>query len=33
MDGGEIVEINAPHGFFNDPQHARTQRFLGQILN
>jgi general L-amino acid transport system ATP-binding protein len=33
MDGGEIVEAGTPHGFFNNPQHERTQRFLGQILS
>ncbi len=32
MDGGEIVEENEPHEFFNNPQHDRTQLFLSQIL-
>mgnify|MGYP000727984016 FL=1 len=32
MDGGEIVEQNEPHEFFNNPQHDRTQLFLSQIL-
>ena len=33
MDGGQILEINAPDAFFDDPQHRRTQTFLGQILH
>jgi general L-amino acid transport system ATP-binding protein len=33
MDGGEILEINEPGAFFADPQHRRTQAFLGQILH
>jgi general L-amino acid transport system ATP-binding protein len=33
MDAGEIVEVDTPHGFFNNPQHERTKRFLRQILN
>jgi general L-amino acid transport system ATP-binding protein len=33
MDNGEIVEINAPQAFFNDPQHERTRMFLKQILH
>ncbi len=32
MDNGEIVEINAPQPFFNNPQHERTKMFLKQIL-
>lgn len=32
MDGGQIVEENDPHEFFNNPQHERTQLFLSQIL-
>jgi len=32
MDAGEIVEINEPGAFFNDPRHERTRRFLSQIL-
>jgi general L-amino acid transport system ATP-binding protein len=32
MDGGRIVEQNAPGPFFEAPQHPRTQSFLGQIL-
>jgi polar amino acid transport system ATP-binding protein len=32
MDAGEIVEQGPPETFFGNPQHARTQNFLGQIL-
>lgn len=32
MDGGEIVEQNEPHEFFNNPQNDRTKLFLSQIL-
>ncbi|MBV8105910.1 MAG: amino acid ABC transporter ATP-binding protein [Hyphomicrobiales bacterium] len=32
MDNGEIVEINAPKLFFDNPQHDRTRLFLSQIL-
>ncbi len=32
MDGGEIIEQNAPEAFFNNPQSPRTQLFLKQIL-
>ena len=32
MDAGEIIEENEPHSFFDNPQNARTQKFLGQIL-
>jgi len=32
MDNGEIVEINAPAPFFDDPRHPRTRLFLSQIL-
>ncbi len=32
MDGGEIIEENDPHQFFDNPQHERTQLFLSQIL-
>ncbi len=32
MDGGEIIEVNDPHEFFDNPQHERTQLFLSQIL-
>ena len=33
MDGGEIVEQNTPHEFFENPQVDRTRTFLDQILN
>ncbi|WP_148864740.1 amino acid ABC transporter ATP-binding protein [Marinobacter fonticola] len=33
MDGGEIVESAPPHDFFDNPQEARTQQFLRQILH
>jgi general L-amino acid transport system ATP-binding protein len=33
MDGGEIIEENEPHEFFENPQHERTQLFLSQILD
>ena len=33
MDAGEIVEINEPDAFFDDPREARTQRFLSQVLH
>jgi general L-amino acid transport system ATP-binding protein len=32
MDGGEIIEQNEPHEFFENAQHARTKLFLSQIL-
>ena len=32
MDGGEIIEQNAPDAFFNDPKSDRTKLFLSQIL-
>ena len=32
MDAGQIVEINSPQEFFNNPQHERTKLFLSQIL-
>jgi general L-amino acid transport system ATP-binding protein len=32
MDGGEIIEQNAPDEFFNNPQSDRTKLFLSQIL-
>jgi len=32
MDGGVIVEENAPAPFFDRPQHARTKAFLSKIL-
>jgi polar amino acid transport system ATP-binding protein len=33
MDHGEIVEVNAPQPFFDNPQNERTRNFLGQILH
>lgn len=32
MDEGLIVEQNTPQAIFNQPQHPRTQDFLGKIL-
>jgi general L-amino acid transport system ATP-binding protein len=32
MDAGQIVEVNAPAPFFENPQHERTKAFLRQIL-
>jgi general L-amino acid transport system ATP-binding protein len=32
MDDGQIVEINEPKGFFDQPQHERTRLFLQQVL-
>jgi general L-amino acid transport system ATP-binding protein len=32
MDGGQIIEQNEPHEFFDNPQHSRTKLFLSQIL-
>ena len=32
MDGGEVIESNEPHEFFDNPQHERTKLFLSQIL-
>ena len=31
MDEGQIVEMNAPEEFFDNPQHERTKLFLSQI--
>ncbi|MDZ4735808.1 MAG: amino acid ABC transporter ATP-binding protein [Rhodospirillaceae bacterium] len=33
MDGGEIIEQNAPDAFFNNPKSDRTKLFLSQILH
>ena len=33
MDYGQIVEMNTPEAFFNNPQHERTKLFLSQILH
>jgi len=32
MDGGEIIEQNEPHEFFENPQNDRTKLFLSQII-
>ena len=32
MDGGQIVEMNVPVEFFNNPKNERTRVFLQQIL-
>jgi len=32
MDFGQIVEVQPPDGFFNNPQSDRTKLFLSQIL-
>ena len=32
MDHGEIVEAGSPDTLFRSPEHERTQRFLGTIL-
>ena len=32
MDAGEIVEMNNPVEFFDNPQHERTKLFLSQII-
>ncbi|MGH6767732.1 MAG: amino acid ABC transporter ATP-binding protein [Xanthobacteraceae bacterium] len=32
MDAGQIVEVNTPEPFFENPQHERTKTFLRQIL-
>ncbi len=33
MDGGQIVEENEPHEFFDNPQSPRLKHFLEQILD
>jgi polar amino acid transport system ATP-binding protein len=33
MDHGRIVETAAPEQFFGNPQHARAQQFLKQVLS
>ncbi len=32
MDGGQVLEENAPQAFFNSPQHPRLQDFLSKVL-
>jgi general L-amino acid transport system ATP-binding protein len=33
MDGGQIIEQNAPNEFFSNPKSDRTKLFLSQILH
>jgi general L-amino acid transport system ATP-binding protein len=33
MDEGQIVEVNEPREFFDNPRHERTKLFLSQILH
>ena len=33
MDGGRIVEQDAPDAYFSNPRHERLREFLGQILH
>src|SRR4026208_2010395 len=33
MDEGQVVEMNEPKAFFDNPQHERTRLFLSQILH
>ena len=33
MDKGEIVEVNTPQEFFDNPQNERSRQFLSQILD
>lgn len=33
MDGGEVIEENAPEAFFTNPRSERTKLFLSQILS
>jgi polar amino acid transport system ATP-binding protein len=33
MAGGKVIEEAPPGRFFSNPQHEKTQNFLGQILN
>ncbi|MGE0799025.1 MAG: amino acid ABC transporter ATP-binding protein [Lautropia sp.] len=33
MDRGEIVEVNTPQQFFDNPQNERSRKFLSQILD
>jgi len=33
MDQGEIVETGEPEMFFSNPKHARTRKFLDQIIS
>ncbi len=33
MDGGAIIERNAPQQLFSDPSHERTRRFLNSLVH
>jgi general L-amino acid transport system ATP-binding protein len=33
MDEGQIIEVNTPQAFFDQPRHERTKLFLSQILH
>jgi polar amino acid transport system ATP-binding protein len=33
MAEGKIIEQGPPDSFFSNPQHPKTQTFLGQILS
>ncbi|MCK1509428.1 amino acid ABC transporter ATP-binding protein [Bradyrhizobium sp. 18] len=33
MDAGEIIETAAPTQFFNNPQRARTKKFLSRLIH
>lgn len=33
MDGGRVIEKNAPDALFDSPAHERTQRFLSNLLH
>ncbi len=33
MEAGEIVEVGPPGEFFDAPKHARTRKFLGDIMH
>jgi polar amino acid transport system ATP-binding protein/general L-amino acid transport system ATP-binding protein len=33
MDSGEIIETGTPEDIFSNPKEARTQNFLGAVLN
>jgi general L-amino acid transport system ATP-binding protein len=33
MDEGQIIEVNTPREFFDNPRHERTKLFLSQILH
>jgi general L-amino acid transport system ATP-binding protein len=31
MDQGQIVEINTPNEFFDNPQHEKSKNFISKI--